>query len=344
MRTRQDVRCLIFQKCIIQTTSLFTDLISTIENIRALSKAIEENKEIIDDSTKSDNEKLKAERALSKSKERLLELLPEEARERVRASNYSKEAIERELNILWKIQEERHKEAQNAIKAEISKTKATIKATEARIEAYGKEIDALIARNKMLAESSKLSKKFGFDGITDEYGENYEEKNNEYIEYWKKLQKEAQEERAKLQQKSNSLEQELKDVESSYNANRANIPGADGGTTNDSDNNYNNGNKGNNGNTSTYNTADDRQRAIRLAYQTRHNELWYEGNIGAKAYANSLKEVTNLEDLYGSTITSIDAKENIYKKYSKDLEAYQSELETFKKDIVTDLDKRPKLQ
>lgn len=69
-------------------------------NIRALSKAIEENKEIIDDSTKSDNEKLKAERALSKSKERLLELLPEEARERVRASNYSKEAIERELNIL----------------------------------------------------------------------------------------------------------------------------------------------------------------------------------------------------------------------------------------------------
>lgn len=266
--------------------------------------------------------------------------MPEEARERVRASNYSKEAIERELNILWKIQEERHKEAQNAIKAEISKTKATIKATEARIEAYGKEIDALIARNKMLAESSKLSKKFGFDGITDEYGENYEEKNNEYIEYWKKLQKEAQEERAKLQQKSNSLEQELKDVESSYNANRANIPGANGGTTNDSDNNYNNGNKGNNGNTSTYNTADDRQRAIRLAYQTRHNELWYEGNIGAKAYANSLKEVTNLEDLYGSTITSIDAKENIYKKYSKDLEAYQSELETFKKDIVTDLDKR----
>lgn len=100
MRTRQDLRCLIFQKCIIQTTSLFTDLISTIENIRALSKAIEENKEIIDDSTKSDNEKLKAERALSKSKERLLELLPEEARERVRASNYSKEAIERELNIL----------------------------------------------------------------------------------------------------------------------------------------------------------------------------------------------------------------------------------------------------
>ena len=72
--------------------------------------------------------------------------------------------------------------------------------------------------------------------------------------------------------------------------------------------------------------------------------MWYEGNIGAKAYANSLKEVTNLEDLYGSTITSIDAKENIYKKYSKDLEAYQSELETFKKDIVTDLDKRPKLQ
>lgn len=169
--------------------------------------------------------------------------MPEEARERVRASNYSKEAIERELNILWKIQEERHKEAQNAIKAEISKTKATIKATEARIEAYGKEIDALIARNKMLAESSKLSKKFGFDGITDEYGENYEEKNNEYIEYWKNLQKEAQEERAKLKQKRESLEQELKDVESSYNANRANISGAKGGTTNDSDNNYNNGNK-----------------------------------------------------------------------------------------------------
>lgn len=265
--------------------------------------------------------------------------MPEEARERVRASNYSKEAIERELNILWKIQEERHKEAQNAIKAEISKTKATIKATEARIEAYGKEIDALIARNKMLAESSKLSKKFGFDGITDEYGENYEEKNNEYIEYWKNLQKEAQEERAKLKQKRESLEQELKDVESSYNANRANISGAKGGTTNDSDNNYNNGNKGTRtGKTGNYDNTDYSQNVIRDKYQLLRNQLWYDGNIQAKQYNNSLKEITNNEELFGKTIEGIQAKGDLFKNYSVQLKIYEEKLKVFKTNLIKDLD------
>lgn len=316
-----------------KVTNSFSDLSNKTNDIRELSKAIQDNQAIINDSTKSDNEKLKAEKALSDSKKRLLELLPEEAQARVRASGYAKEAIERELNMLYKLQEQKMLESENAIKAEISKTQATISQTENRITAYTKEIEALTERNKMLAESSKLAKQFGFDGITDEYGNNYEEQNQESIEYFKNLKTEAEQLKKDSEQKIKDLQQRLKDLKESYKVNTVDIKGTTGGITEDNDGNNNRG-------TSTNTTNEDKQRAIRLAYQTKHNELWYKGNIEAKAYANSLKEVTNLEQLYGTTITSINAKDNIYKKYKDDLIAYQSELESYKQVIMSDLDNR----
>ena len=316
-----------------KVTNSFSDLSSKTNDIRELSKAIQDNQAIVDDSTKSDNEKLKAEKALSDSKKRLLELLPEEAQARVRASGYAKEAIERELNMLYKLQEQKMLESENAIKAEISKTQATISQTENRITAYTKEIEALTERNKMLAESSKIAKQFGFDGITDEYGNNYEEQNQESIEYFKNLKTEAEQLKKDSEQKIKDLQQRLKDLKESYKVNTVDIKGTTGGITEDNDGNNNRG-------TSTNTTNEDKQRAIRLAYQTKHNELWYKGNIEAKAYANSLKEVTNLEQLYGTTITSINAKDNIYKKYKDDLIAYQSELESYKQVIMSDLDNR----
>lgn len=316
-----------------KVTNSFSDLSSKTNDIRELSKAIQDNQAIVDDSTKSDNEKLKAEKALSDSKKRLLELLPEEAQARVRASGYAKEAIERELNMLYKLQEQKMLESENAIKAEISKTQVTISQTENRITAYTKEIEALTERNKMLAESSKIAKQFGFDGITDEYGNNYEEQNQENIEYFKNLKTEAEQLKKDSEQKIKDLQQQLKDLKESYKVNTVDIKGTTGGITEDNDGNNNRG-------TSTNTTNEDKQRAIRLAYQTKHNELWYKGNIEAKAYANSLKEVTNLEQLYGTTITSINAKDNIYKKYKDDLIAYQSELESYKQVIMSDLDNR----
>ena len=316
-----------------KVTNSFSDLSGKTNDIRELSKAIQDNQAIVDDSTKSDNEKLKAEKALSDSKKRLLELLPEEAQARVRASGYAKEAIERELNMLYKLQEQKMLESENAIKAEISKTQATISQTENRITAYTKEIEALTERNNMLAESSKLAKQFGFDGITDEYGNNYEEQNKENIEYFKNLKTEAEQLKKDSEQKIKDLQQRLKDLKESYKVNTVDIKGTTGGITEDNDGNNNRG-------TSTNTTNEDKQRAIRLAYQTKHNELWYKGNIEAKAYANSLKEVTNLEQLYGTTITSINAKDNIYKKYKDDLIAYQSELESYKQVIMSDLDNR----
>lgn len=318
-----------------KVTNSFSDLSSKTNDIRELSKAIQDNQAIVDDSTKSDNEKLKAEKALSDSKKRLLELLPEEAQARVRASGYTKEAIEREINMLYKLQEQKMLESENAIKAEISKTQATISQTDNRITAYTKEIEALTERNNMLAESSKLASKFGFDGITDEYGNNYEEQNKENIEYFKNLKTEAEQLKKDSEQKIKDLQQQLKDLKESYKVNTVDIKGTTGGITEDDDS----GNTKSTS-TSTNTTNEDKQRAIRLAYQTKHNELWYKGNIEAKAYANSLKEVTNLEQLYGTTITSINAKENIYKKYKDDLIAYQSELESYKQVIMSDLDNR----
>ena len=313
-----------------KVTNSFSDLSSKTNDIRELSKAIQDNQAIVDDSTKSDNEKLKAEKALSDSKKRLLELLPEEAQARVRASGYAKEAIERELNMLYKLQEQKMLESENAIKAEISKTQATISQTENRITAYTKEIEALTERNNMLAESSKLAKQFGFDGITDEYGNNYEEQNKENIEYFKNLKTEAEQLKKDSEQKIKDLQQQLKDLKESYKVNTVDIKGTTGGITEGNDGNNNRG-------TSTGNTNYNQQ-ATRTEYQLKRNNLWYEGSIQAKQYSNALREITNNEELYGKTLESIKAKGILFEERSIQLKSYEADLKVFKDELIAYLD------
>lgn len=317
-----------------KVTSAFSDLSNKTKDINELNKAIQDNQAIIQDSTKTDLEKAKAEKVLSDSKAKLLELLPKEAQERVRASGYSKEAIDRELNLLYKLQEQKMLESKNAIKTEISKTQIIISQTDNRITAYTEEIKALIARNEMLAKSSEIANKFGFDGITDEYGNNYEEQNKESLEYFKNLKTEAEQLKKDSEQKIKDLEQQLKDLEQSY---KVNIRGAVGGIVGDDGDSSNggNGNRGNNG----YNYN---QQTARTQYKLDRNNLWYEYSIQAKQYDNALRDIINNEQLYGKTLESIEAKDNLFEERRVQLQIYEADLKKFKDDLIADLDEMMK--
>lgn len=72
--------------------------------------------------------------------------------------------------------------------------------------------------------------------------------------------------------------------------------------------------------------------------EAKRNYLWYEGNIQAKRYANALKEITDLEGYYGTTVTTINAKSSLYDKRSKELENYKTKLIEFKSYLLSQLD------
>lgn len=72
--------------------------------------------------------------------------------------------------------------------------------------------------------------------------------------------------------------------------------------------------------------------------EAKRNSLWYEGNIQAKRYANALKEITDLEGYYGTTVTTINAKSSLYDKRSKELENYKTKLIEFKSYLLSQLD------
>lgn len=72
--------------------------------------------------------------------------------------------------------------------------------------------------------------------------------------------------------------------------------------------------------------------------EAKRNSLWYEGNIQAKQYANALKEITDLEEYYGATVTTISAKSSLYDKRSKELENYKNKLIEFKSYLLSQLD------
>lgn len=72
--------------------------------------------------------------------------------------------------------------------------------------------------------------------------------------------------------------------------------------------------------------------------EAKRNSLWYEGNIQAKRYANALKEITDLEGYYGTTVTTINAKSSLYDKRSQELENYKNKLIEFKSYLLSQLD------
>ena len=303
------------------------------KQISELNDIIQNNQSIIEDNTKSELEHEKANQKLMTAKKQLIELLPKEAQEKVLASNYSKKAIDNEAKAVAYLAKVEYEKAVKGINLQIKQSKAVIEQTDVRIKAYEAEINALEARNNMLLVAEKVANDNGgySSGNIISGEQNY---TSEMLKSLKDELEKAKQEREKNLQKLKSAEQQLKDINNpSWFKNS--IIGSTGGEVEDTDED-----KGKSKSTgSNTNNAEQLQRNV---LQARRNELWYEGSIQAKKYENSLKDITNDEQYYGTTVASIIAKSSLYGERSKELEDYKAKLEKFRADLENELEAKMK--
>ena len=301
------------------------------KQISELNDIIQNNQAIVEDNTKSELEHEKANQKLMTAKKQLIELLPKEAQEKVLASNYSKKAIDNEAKSVAYLAKVEYEKAVKGINLQIKQSKAVIEQTDIRIKAYEAEINALEARNNMLLVAEKVANDNGgySSGNIISGEQNY---TSEMLKTLKDELEKAKQEREKNLQKLKSSEQQLKDLNNPALFNNS-ISGSTGGEVEDTDE----GKVKSTG--SNTNNAEQFQRNV---LQARRNELWYEGSIQAKKYENSLKDITNDEQYYGTTVASIIAKSSLYGERSKELEDYKTKLEKFRTDLENELDAKMK--
>lgn len=291
---------------------------------------IEAYKEYIDIVTKANSTEGKSKVSkedLVTASEKLRKAIGDEAYARITNSKDIKKAIETEMQALIERQKVQRQARVNSIKWSIQETEAEAKQVRERIALMETELTAvreqyktkLMVYNEFL-KSMNIESPFAKKVFSNLFGVKDGMEEIESIEY---SIKNATDRLSKLNTKLTDNRLELnnivKDIDST-------IKGSGGGTVPEDDND-----KGKTG-------TNYAQQAERNKYETERNRLWYEGSIQAKAYSNTLKEINDLEKSYGSTITSISAKSDLYNKRSKDLDNYRKKLEDFKNTLIKELD------
>ena len=313
-------------------------------NINAYIQAMKDAIDVINSSTASQADKEKANQSLSESEESLTELIGAEAVERIKASNFSKEAVEKEIDVYRKMQIVSNAMLQQRIKDEIATTDNTIQNVETRIQAYQKEMEyySKIAQVKFQTYRSAY----------DDYEKNYANREDSIAKRavkrdldkaekeWKDIQAKANEYNL-MQGENRKVLSSLTDMRSKLaragrgekvdldNADKK-IAGSKMGITEDIPDTGKN----------SKSNRDYSEEYKRDELTAKRNQLWYEGSIQAKKYENALKEITNDEQYYGSTVSSIVAKSNLYGERSKQLDNYKSKLEQFRTELENELSKK----
>lgn len=321
-----------------------------VDNIEKYASVMSSANDIIRNSTSTQQEKEKANKTLSNSEQALTSLIGAEAVERLKASNFSQEAVSKEISIYQQMQITSNAMLQQRIKDEISTTDAVIENVTTRINAYQKEMEyySKIAQVKFQTYKSAY----------DNYEKNWASKEDSFAKQMatrdlNKAQSEYKEAQTKasefiyMQGETRKILSDLTTNRARYSnlangkitepANKANITSSNGGIVDEA---ISSGKKGSKGKTGSGSTKDYTEQKERNDLIIQRNKLWYEGSIQAKQYENALKTVTNNEQYYGSTVASIIKKSSLYTERSKQLEGYQKKLETFRQSLQNELDKK----
>lgn len=323
------------------------------ENISKYVQTMQEATDVLNSATASQEEKDKANKTLSESEKALTDLIGDSAVQRIKASGYSKEATDKEIATYRQMQIVSNAMLQQRIKDEIATTDNTIRNVETRIQAYQKEMEfySKIAQVKFQTYRDKY----------EDYEKNYANREDSFI---KDLMKkdlaraeaeyhEAQDkasEYIRLQGENRKTLSELTSLRSNLsNLSKGKIPELEkqnkdiapayGGIINEPANSGKIG-KSSGGSKSGSSNKDYTEQLKRNELQAKRNELWYEANIQAKQYENSLKTITNDEQYYGTTVASIMSKSNLYGERSKQLQDYQKKLEDFRNQLQNELSQK----
>lgn len=297
--------------------------------------AIEKYQKVTNDSNTTDEQAAKAKDEYKQACESLGKVIGDEAYARVMASKDIKSAILMELEELERKRLANNASAKAALENEATSLEAVNQGVRGRIEMYGQEIIALENLIKarqtaydslMQSDAPDFIKKIGgyvFDNSTQGAKDD--------IAIYKQDIEKAKRELTNNEAKIIDIRKKITEL-----AKPPEIKGGAMGTLEEPNAVGKDKNGGSIGNSDG--STDFTEKAKRNQYDRERNELWYQGKIAAQAYDNTLKEITNSEQLYGSTTTSILAKADVYQKYQKDLQEYQTQLQAFKDKLIADLD------
>ena len=304
----------------------YQDYIDKLDKVREADK----------NATDSQVSNAKAKEELLKASENLRKAIGDEAYTRIMASGDIKQAMQAELKALIQVDKVRKQKTLNAINLSIKQSEEEAKQVRQRIALMETELDALKQSMRTRMEimqsaiggwniKNPIAKKFFAKafGISDE------------IEQMDSLQYDIDNATKKLQGINTKLTEARLARDKLSGEVNIDLGGNGNGETSDDDSKPNR-------NPSTNYNANNAEQFQRNVLQARRNELWYEGSIQAKKYENSLKDITNDEQYYGTTVASIIAKSSLYGERSKELEDYKTKLEKFRTDLENELDAKMK--
>lgn len=297
--------------------------------LKELSEKIEKNRAILADSTKTVEERKKADEDLIVAKVQVLDILDEEGRAHITESKYAKEAMQGEIDKLINMSTAYKNDQINYYEAQVNKTETLAKELQNRIKMYEAEAELLGGMlDSMASVGDNVPEIFKnrLGTVTDEASaavNSQYEANKSTLSALKKQANEAQQahERAK-----DAL------IKAKKAAENVNHDDTDSKLVDES---------GSGGGSGSGGSGEDyAAKAERLALQKQKNELWYDGKIAAQTYENALKRLANQEELEGVSAETSIQKTALYQTRIKGLEEYKSKLLDLKTTLITMLDEK----
>ncbi|WP_455656215.1 hypothetical protein [Phascolarctobacterium sp.] len=274
------------------------------------------------DENLADAERVAAKEKIIETRNKLIEILGDEAGAHLRASEWTQQAVESEISAYQSLGEVKNNQLIASLEAENEITEMVIKSTENRLAAYDIELDriwAIVEANKLIAESADASTIAGQAKIKD-----YQSMRDRYFS---------------LSEERDAANNELATLKAKYeyNANAAAVTRAgrvkSGGSSNTSLP----------GRSSfSYGSIDNRyaEKEQDQEYQKKKNGLYYDAKIELEEYKLALQQLRYSEQQEGITAKTSIAKADLFKKRVDDLNKYKMNLENLKKEMLLDFDQR----
>lgn len=281
---------------------------------------------VINDSASSEQEKAKASKELSEVEQQLIKIIGEEATARVKASGFTKEALEEERKAILSKKIASDFQTKALIENEIKNTQVTIEQTKARIRAMETEIRARQSLAEVRAKSARSTHQ-----VLQRYIANGGDVNSSVGKSYVQRAELAYAESQSVQEEVYAMAQALAKVNSSYDGllnNGINLRKAlsgdfSGYITNNSSNtklngmdrpevdpNSPNGKK----NKSSSGGGVNAEKFEVNALQSEYNKLIRDGKNSLNEYNNQLKEINNNEKTVKIMLLHLLKRTNYTKK------------------------------
>lgn len=303
-----------------------------------LSDAIEANDKVKADSNATDEEKKQALDAVSDAENRLREVIGDEAYAQLMASGDVKKAMQIAINALNAGKKAELDKSIATAKSEIEQSNAVIQGVSERLKMYQKEINGI--QEVMAARHQGYENAGFFEKLWIKAQDKFDEARLWQLNKFKeKADDDYNEATSNVAAAKNRLQ--IYQAELAGMSSDVKIPGGDVDsneyTPTATNGHGNNGKGAGNGSGKDY-----AEKAERLKYQKRKNELWYDAEIAAKKYDMALKDLEADEDIEGVTAKTVSERNSLYQGRIQELEEYKAKLSAFQKDLMTDLDNKMK--